>query len=116
MRAPSNIINLQQALSEVRFASARSADSEFEPASGAEAAAIFERGRAEGEKELSEQLLRQRREMLELQQGVLKFMQEAVPQVVRQCEGVVKGVILRFLCGHGGRVFLLFVAQSLCGV
>jgi flagellar assembly protein FliH len=52
--------------------------------------AAYERGLADGEKRLSEQLLRQRAEVLELQNGVLAALQQAVPQVVRQSEaGVV---------------------------
>ena len=61
------------------------------PASGdpfAEQAA-FERGLAEGEKRLGEQLLRQRTELLELQNGVLASLREAVPQVVRQSESAL---------------------------
>jgi flagellar assembly protein FliH len=48
--------------------------------------AAFERGLAEGEQRLGEQLLRQRTELLELQGGVLASLREAVPQVVRQSE------------------------------
>ena len=53
--------------------------------------AAYERGLADGEKRLSEQILRQRAEVLELQNGVLASMRQAVPQVVRQSEaGVVE--------------------------
>jgi flagellar assembly protein FliH len=53
--------------------------------------AAYERGLADGEKRLSEQLLRQRAEVLELQNGILASLQQAVPQVVRQSEaGVVE--------------------------
>lgn len=48
--------------------------------------AAFERGVAKGEKRLGEQLLRQRSELLELQNGVLASLREAVPQVLRQSE------------------------------
>ena len=51
--------------------------------------AAFERGRQEGEKALSEQLMRQRRELLELQQGVLESLRQAIPQVVRETESVL---------------------------
>jgi len=51
--------------------------------------AAFERGLAEGEKRLGEQLLRQRTELLELQNGVLASLREAVPQVVRQSESAL---------------------------
>ncbi len=51
--------------------------------------AAYERGLAEGEKSLSEQLLRQRTELLQLQNGVLTSLRQAVPQVVRQSESAL---------------------------
>ena len=51
--------------------------------------AAFERGLAEGEKRLGEQLLRQRSELLQLQNGVLASLREAVPQVLRQSESAL---------------------------
>ena len=51
--------------------------------------AAFERGLAEGEKRLGEQMLRQRAELLELQNGIFASLREAVPQVVRQSEAAV---------------------------
>jgi len=48
--------------------------------------AAYERGRLDGEKALNERLMQQRNELLELQQGVLKSLQQAVPQVMRDCE------------------------------
>ncbi len=48
--------------------------------------AAYERGMAEGEKRLADQLLRQRAELIELQNGVLAALRQAVPQVVAQCE------------------------------
>jgi flagellar assembly protein FliH len=51
--------------------------------------AAFERGLAEGERRLGEQLLHQRTELLELQNGVLAALREAVPQVVRQSESTL---------------------------
>jgi flagellar assembly protein FliH len=48
--------------------------------------AAYERGRREAEKALSEQLLQQRAEMLELQKGVLGSLRDAVPQLVRESE------------------------------
>lgn len=61
------------------------------PATGdpAREQAAFERGLAEGEKRLGEQLLRQRTELLELQNGVLASLRAAVPQVVRQSESAL---------------------------
>jgi flagellar assembly protein FliH len=54
----------------------------------------FERGRREGEKALSEQLLRQRADLLELQQGVLQSLHEVVPQLTRECEGALISLAL----------------------
>jgi flagellar assembly protein FliH len=51
--------------------------------------AAFERGLAEGEKRLGEQLVRQRSELLELQNGVLASLREAVPEVLRQSESAL---------------------------
>ena len=48
--------------------------------------ANYERGRIEGERALSEQLVRQRAEVMELQTGVLASLREAIPQVTRDCE------------------------------
>jgi len=54
----------------------------------------YERGRHEGEKSLSLQLLEQRSELLELQQGVLNSLRAAVPQVVQQTEQHLVSVAL----------------------
>lgn len=54
----------------------------------------FERGRREGEKALSEQLLRQRSELAELQNGVLASLRQAVSQVTRDCEGAMVALAL----------------------
>ena len=56
--------------------------------------AAYERGVVDGEKRLSEQLLRQRAEVLELQNGVLGSLRQAVSQVVRQSEAGVVGLAL----------------------
>jgi flagellar assembly protein FliH len=56
--------------------------------------AAYERGLADGEKRLSEQLLRQRAEVLELQNGVLASLRQAVPKVVRQSEAGVVALAL----------------------
>jgi flagellar assembly protein FliH len=54
----------------------------------------FERGRREGERALSEQLLRQRAELTELQNGVLASLRGAVTQVTRDCEGAMVALAL----------------------
>jgi flagellar biosynthesis/type III secretory pathway protein FliH len=48
--------------------------------------AACERGRREGERSLSEQLLKQRSDVAALQQGVLTSLSNAVPQVIRETE------------------------------
>jgi flagellar assembly protein FliH len=48
--------------------------------------AAYQRGLVEGERRLGEQLLRQRAQVVELQNGVLASLRQAVPQVVSQCE------------------------------
>jgi flagellar assembly protein FliH len=53
--------------------------------------AAYERGRNDGEKALSEQLIQQRNEMVELQQGVIDGLRRAVPQVIHEAsDGVVQ--------------------------
>ena len=58
------------------------------------ASASFEKGRIEGEKALSEQLMKQRSEMHELVNGVVKSLREAVPQVIRDTETMVVSLAL----------------------
>ncbi len=49
----------------------------------------FERGRREGERALGEQLLRQRTELLDLQNGVFAALRQSLPQVARECEATL---------------------------
>jgi len=51
--------------------------------------AAFENGRRAGERALSEQLLRQRNETVELQRGILDSLQRALPQVAHEAETAV---------------------------
>jgi len=51
--------------------------------------AAHERGRREGERALSEQLLQQRNEMVELQRGVVDALRRALPQVVLEAQTVL---------------------------
>jgi flagellar assembly protein FliH len=46
----------------------------------------YARGRLEGEKTLSQQLLRQRAEMMEVHQGVVQSLRQMLPTLVRQAE------------------------------
>jgi flagellar assembly protein FliH len=54
----------------------------------------FERGRVEGEKALSEQLLRQRADLLQMHQGVLESLRQVVPDLIRQTENTLLEVAL----------------------
>ncbi len=57
---------------------------------GSEAeAAGYERGHREGEQSLREQLVRQRADLLALQNDVLAALRQALPQVARECEAVL---------------------------
>lgn len=56
--------------------------------------AAYVRGRQEGERALSEQLLQQRTELTRLQQGVLASLVRAVPQVVHDSESVMVDLAL----------------------
>lgn len=57
-------------------------------------ASAYTRGRQEGEQALNEQLIRQRAELVELQNGVLQALRQAVPQVVRDTEQTVTALAL----------------------
>lgn len=64
------------------------------PAATAHALAEYERGRRDGEKALSEQLLRQRGELIELQNGVLNSLRQSIHDVTRECEGAMIALAL----------------------
>lgn len=51
--------------------------------------AAFEQGRRAGESALSEQLLRQRNEIVELQRGILASLQAALPKVAHEAESAL---------------------------
>ena len=51
--------------------------------------AAFQRGRLDGERSLSEQLLRQRAAVADLHNGVLSSLRDAVPQVIRDTENAL---------------------------
>lgn len=87
------IISLTQPLRDVRLAIAGGVAA---PAavSAAHAQAEYERGKRDGEKALSEQLIRQRGELIELQNGVLNSLTQAVGQVTRECEGAMIALAL----------------------
>lgn len=49
----------------------------------------YERGRGDGEQALSAQLLQQRNEMVDLQNGILKSLRQSVPQVIQETESAL---------------------------
>jgi flagellar assembly protein FliH len=51
--------------------------------------AAWESGRIDGEKALSEQLVRQRGELIDLQQGIFHSLTQTIPQVARDCEEIL---------------------------
>jgi flagellar assembly protein FliH len=85
-----NVITLAEPLRHVRLVRS-GVPAALSPA--AEQAA-YERGRRDGEKSLSEQLLRQRGELIELQNGVLHSLRQAVTQVTRDCEEALVALAL----------------------
>lgn len=84
-----NAIRLSQPLRGVRLTGSRSIREEFEGMAREREAEAFERGRVAGEQALGEQLLQQRRELLQLQQGVLHSMSQSIPLLLREAEGVL---------------------------
>ena len=56
--------------------------------------AAYERGRLDGEKNLGEQMLQQRNELLELHQGVIESLRRAVPEVIQQTETTLMQIAL----------------------
>lgn len=64
------------------------------PHNAATEQAAYERGLQDGERALSEQLLRQRTELIELQNGVLKSLRDSITQVTSECEGAMVALAL----------------------
>ena len=81
---PSNPLSIQLSQPVRDLKLVRSGDGETLRAQDLEAA--YERGRLDGESAVSEQLIRQRAEVMELQTGVLAALRNVVPQVTRDCE------------------------------
>jgi flagellar assembly protein FliH len=89
----SETIILAEPLHDVR-ATALPPESAQENRARADEQAAYERGRLDAEKNLGEQLLQQRNELLELQQGVLESLRNAVPEVIQQTEGALFQIAL----------------------
>ena len=69
-------------------------ESELESRVRAAEQAAYERGRLDGEKNLGEQMLQQRSELLELHQGVIESLRSAVPEVIQQTETALMQIAL----------------------
>lgn len=54
----------------------------------------FQRGRCEGEKKAADQFLRERGELLELQNGVFHSLREMMPRLISECEQIVVNLAL----------------------
>jgi len=89
----SKTITLTEPLRDVR-ASALPVESELERRVRAAEQAAHERGRLDGEKNLGEQMLQQRNELLELHQGVIESLRRAVPEVIQQTENTLMQIAL----------------------
>ncbi len=86
-------LRFSQPLRDVQLASPATA-AEWERRLEEREGAGYERGRLDGERALSEQLLRQRNELLALHRGVLESLHHAVPQVVQQTETALVALAL----------------------
>lgn len=80
-----NSITLQQPLQDVRLVSTAPAPDWQEHLLEREKAA-YEQGRRDGERALSEQLSQERREMAELQNGVMNSLRQMLPQIAQEME------------------------------
>jgi flagellar assembly protein FliH len=92
MKALLQPLRLTEALRSVRF------DSEPERRRAAEMEERlrqrYDQGVQDGEKGLREQLCQQRRELLDLHQGVLQSLQQSLPQVRSECESALVDLAL----------------------
>ena len=89
----SETITLADPLRDVR-ASTLPAENELERRVRLAEQAAYERGRHDGEKNLGEQMLQQRNELLELHQGVIDSLRRAVPEVIQQTENTLMQIAL----------------------
>jgi flagellar assembly protein FliH len=84
----SNSITLQQPLSDVRLLTKAPVLDWQEHLRECEKTA-YEQGRREGERALGEQLLQQRNEIVELQNGVVTSLKQMLPQLAREMESAL---------------------------
>lgn len=92
MASPRDILRFSAPPSDVRLASRRTDDLETRLREREQAG--YERGRREGEQALSGQLLQQRQQLIELQNGVLGSLQQSVSQVIKDCETTLVSLAL----------------------
>ncbi len=86
MNARTERVILARPLRDVVLASVRPQLDEFEQQLRQREQAGYERGRKDGEREVSERLIQQRTEMQALQKGVLDSLGQVVPRLARDCE------------------------------
>jgi flagellar assembly protein FliH len=89
----SETITLTEPLNDVRL-TALPPVSEWDQRLHAAEQAAYERGRLAGEKNLGEQMVQQRNELLELHQGVIESLGRAVPEVIQQTETTLMQIAL----------------------
>ncbi len=94
MNSSSETIRLPRPLRDVRPAGPAPVSGPSDPSAQDQWQASYDLGRIEGEKALSEQLLKQRADMHEIMQGVLNSLRQAVPQVVRDTENTLVSIAL----------------------
>lgn len=86
-------ITLKQSLSDVRLLVKAPAQDWQEHLREREQAA-FENGRREGERSLGGQLLQQRNELVELQNGILNSLQQTLPRLIEENESALMNLAL----------------------
>ena len=84
----SNSISLQQPLADVRLLTKAPIQDWQEHLRDREKTA-YEQGRQDGEQSLSEQLVKQRNEMAELQNGVINSLQQMLPKMILETESAL---------------------------
>ena len=94
MNSSSETIKLPRPLRDVRPAGPAPVSGPSDPSTHDQWQASYDLGRIEGEKALSEQLLKQRADMHEIMSGVLNSLRQAVPQVVRDTENTLVSLAL----------------------
>ena len=97
MSSPTNVmqaLKLQHRPRAVRMAASPPSSPAVDKAARDREEAAYAKGRLEGEKLLQEQLLAQRQEIRDLQQGLFENLRQAVPGVVRDTEAQVVALAL----------------------